>query len=107
MNGSLFPLIEPGRTDPGKDLPYGYFRSVIPPLTGIRFRPVAEDETEKGGQTRSLYGLINAAQRVYNQLHYSLLFVGEAANEPKVVRMASATPSGCTCGARCPPFATR
>jgi len=45
--------------------------------------------------------------QVYSSLRYNLLFVGKVVNELKVVRMASATLSGFTCGARCPLFATR
>lgn len=45
--------------------------------------------------------------QAYSSLRYNLLFVGEVVNESKVVRMASATPSGFICGARCPLFATR
>lgn len=43
----------------------------------------------------------------YNRLRYNLLLAVEAASELNVFRMASATLSGCTCGARCPPFGTR
>ena len=45
--------------------------------------------------------------QVYSSFFYNLLFVWEVVNELKVVRIAPATLSGFTCGARCPLFAIR
>ena len=76
-------------------------RPGVPPLV------CATHETgtsNKGGKLS--YGSLVVYQ-VYSSLRYNLLFVGEVLNELKVVRMASATLSGFTCGARWPLFATR
>jgi hypothetical protein len=79
-----------------------HFHSATPPLANIT-------QVNRGHQMTGNNSIIGSSPSYsrYGSFHYNLLFVVEVANELKVVRMASATPSGFTCGARCPPCATR
>lgn len=76
-------------------------------LSKVGERPLWPGTPKGEGKQRNRYMCSSLQLRkVYSQLHYNLLLMGEAENDINVFRMASATPSGCTCGTRCPPLAT-